>query len=284
MLMRHKDLPNNYITREVVLSKSVERFPFYVREYGYSNKKKIEFKNNYSYNDIVILYSYEGIVRFSKDKTTNYVQPHHIIISACNSSLHFTKTSLHWKFFYMVVSGAHTKLYYNLIRTKNSVIAINPLASTLNHFIDMMDSPALDSDYALMENSLLIHNVLFDLYKTTYNIAEARSFSPIQESDVNTAINYITKNYKQQLTIDDICQVANLSKYYFCKIFKEHTGISVHKYLNEFRVNKSKELLSYSKLSINAIAVEVGFNNALTYIRCFKTSMDMTPSEYRRYF
>lgn len=284
MLIRSKDLPQKHTTWNNKLDTSTERYPFFLKEMGYCNERKIEFGNKYSFNDILILYSYSGVVRYSKSSTTHYIQPHHVIITACNAPLIFTRTSKDWEFFYIIIRGSHAKLYYNLIRTKDSTIAINPLTSTLNHFIDLINVPYIDDDFSSMEHSVLVHSILFELYKATYDISKARMHTPIQETDVNSAITYISNNYMKELSIDDICNEVNLSKYYFCKIFKEYSGISIHKYLNEYRINKSKELLSYSKLTITSIAIEVGFNNSLTYIRCFKQSTKMTPSEYRKYF
>ena len=284
MIIRKKELPNNYIEWKNKSDISTERFPFHVKEFGYCNEKKIEFGNKYSYSDILVLYSYSGVVRFSKNSSTNFVYDHHVILSACNTPLQFTRVSAKWEFFYIIISGTHAKFYYNLIRTKNNTLAINPLTPILSYFIDLVSSNCSQTDYCAMEHSLLIHNILFELYKTVFDISHARTYTPIQETDVNNAIHFISTNYMKDLTIDDICTEVNLSKYYFCKIFKEHTGVTIHKFLNEYRVNKSKELLSYSKLSITSISLEVGFNTALTYMRCFKNSTDMTPSEYRRYF
>ena len=59
---------------------------------------------------------------------------------------------------------------------------------------------------------------------------------------------------------------------------------TLYQYLTEYRVNKSKEYLTYSKLSIHAIATEVGFKSTLTYSRSFKKLTDMTPSEFREAF
>ena len=50
------------------------------------------------------------------------------------------------------------------------------------------------------------------------------------------------------------------------------------------RINRAKELLSYSKLSVATIATEMGFKNTLTFIRNFKAYTNMTPSEYRQNF
>ena len=118
----------------------------------------------------------------------------------------------------------------------------------------------------------------------TRNINEARLLTPVQQTVVNTALKYIDEHYKEELTIDKICAKVSFSKYYFCKIFKEHTGMTLHQYLTEYRVNKSKEYLTYSKLPIHAVALEVGFKNTLNYSRSFKQYVKMTPSEYREAF
>ena len=284
MLIPKKDLPKNYTTWTNTSISPMDRFPFYLKECGFCNERKFEAGEKRSYSDVLILYSLSGVTRYSKNTSTKFIQPHHVIISACNIPLYFTRSTSQWEFFYIIICGPQSKLFYNLIRTKTDVISINPLTPLLDWFIEIVQTIHINDDLNEMKTSLLIHNILFDLYNITYDIMRAKSHTPVQENDVNKVLNYIGKNYQKELTVDIICHEINFSKFYFCKLFKEHLGISIHQYLNEFRVNKSKELLSYSKLSINSIAAEVGFNNSLTYIRCFKKSMNMTPSEYRNNF
>nr|WP_276538846.1 AraC family transcriptional regulator [Murimonas intestini] len=135
-----------------------------------------------------------------------------------------------------------------------------------------------------MRASLIIHNIFFELYNISYNILKTKAITPVQETVINQCLKYIEHNYKNDLDIDTICNEVSFSKYYFCKLFKDHMGITIHQYVSEFRVNKSKELLTYSKLSINAVAASVGYKNPLTYSRAFEKSMHMTPSEYRKNF
>ena len=60
--------------------------------------------------------------------------------------------------------------------------------------------------------------------------------------------------------------------------------MTIHQYLNNFRITKAKELLAYSKLSVTNIATQVGIKNSLTFIRAFERIANMTPSEYRSYY
>lgn len=101
---------------------------------------------------------------------------------------------------------------------------------------------------------------------------------------MNAALRYIAEHFKEGITVDDVCGNIGFSKHYFCRVFKENTGMTIHRYINESRINRAKELLSYSKLSVATIATEMGFKNTLTFIRNFKAYTNMTPSEYRQNF
>ncbi len=235
-----------------------------------------------------MLYSVSGVVRYTKSKDTQYVQPDSVVITACNTPLTFTKVTKNWIFYYFVIGGSHAKLFYNLIRTQSTVTLSNPFSNLLELFMELyttcsMINQAPDT-WHYMKSSLLIHNIFNTIYEQNYNINTIKDITPVQQSIVHTALKFIQENYQQDLTIDTICNEISFSKCYFCKIFKKQIGVTVHQYVNEYRVNKAKELLAYSKLSVNSIATQVGFKNSITFLRAFKKSVHMTPSEYRNYY
>lgn len=279
-----KILPVEFNRKINKLTSQTTSHSFFIKECGYCSERKLIFGTTNDYDDILIVYSLSGIVRFTKNQTTQYIHPDHVIVSACNTPLTFTRTSKNWICFYMVVGGTGAKKYYNLLRTAHSAFSVNPLSPLLDFFIEGVSLDFDSSDYTNMKASLIVHHLLFELYNASYNIAQAKAITPVQETTVNQAIKYIGDNYSKDLSIDSISSEMNFSKYYFCKLFKQHTGVTVHQYVNEFRVHKSKELLTYSKLSINAVAISVGFKNTLTFSRAFKSFMHMTPSEYRKNF
>jgi transcriptional regulator GlxA family with amidase domain len=73
-----------------------------------------------------------------------------------------------------------------------------------------------------------------------------------------------------------------MSKYHFIRVFKETTGVSPMKHLLSVRLSAAKALLRRTDLSVQEIAKEVGYENALTFSRVFKNSEDIAPSEYRK--
>ncbi|HAX51954.1 MAG TPA: AraC family transcriptional regulator, partial [Lachnospiraceae bacterium] len=181
------------------------------------------------------------------------------------------------------------KLFYNLIRTHDNIVLCNPFTNILDSFMELFDILCETTEngndaWKYTHTSLLVHTIFTSMYDIVYNLHEIKELTPAQESSINAALKYISSNYKEDLNIENISNKVGFSKYYFCKIFKQQMGTTIHQYVNEYRINKAKELLAYSKLSISSIASKVGFKTTLTFIRAFERSTHMTPSEYRHYY
>jgi AraC-like DNA-binding protein len=67
----------------------------------------------------------------------------------------------------------------------------------------------------------------------------------------------------------------------FRRVFREYTGFSPAKYIQEVRFNKAKEALTNSTLSVKEIAFMMGFDNYEYFFTAFKRMAGMTPAEYR---
>ena len=68
---------------------------------------------------------------------------------------------------------------------------------------------------------------------------------------------------------------------YLSHLYKRETGKAFTSYLKEYRINKAKELLLNTKLSISDIAYDVGFNDAHYFTICFKEVTGVTPTKFR---
>lgn len=289
MLSPKRTLPSEYNIYYFPATSFATSFPFYIKECGFCSERKFVLGKENNYNDYLLLYSLEGTARHTKSKNTQYIQPHSVVVSACNTPIVFTKVTRQWNFFYFIISGSHARRFYNLIRTQNNIILSNPFLNVLDYVIELYDilsgpSPKTDDTLLHMNTTRLLLDIFTTLYELSDNISKVKELTPVQETVINMALKYISKNYMNDLSIDTICNEISFSKYYFCKLFKKQMGITVHQYVNEFRINKAKELLAYSKLSVSSIASQVGFKTPLTFIRVFQRSVHMTPTEYRSYY
>ncbi len=93
---------------------------------------------------------------------------------------------------------------------------------------------------------------------------------------------YINRNYASDIKIEEIAASVSLSKAYLQRIFRAYTGSTILQSINEARVNRAKQLLRETNLSVGQIVSQAGFKNSQHLIYEFKRTAGITPSEYRR--
>lgn len=93
-------------------------------------------------------------------------------------------------------------------------------------------------------------------------------------------IEWTKEHMLEHISVDDAAEYLHYSKYYFCRFFKENTGVTYLKYLNVLRVNHAIELMKKGYSTTNC-CYECGFENISYFIRLFKEVTGYTTVEYR---
>ncbi len=96
------------------------------------------------------------------------------------------------------------------------------------------------------------------------------------------AIKTMHERIDDDLSLDELAQVAGMSRSSFAAQFKSVTGISPGGYLTQWRMFHACELLRVEKLPVVEVAVRVGYESEISFSRAFKRSLEITPAEYRR--
>lgn len=99
---------------------------------------------------------------------------------------------------------------------------------------------------------------------------------------VDFILEYIHLHYNEDIYLELFADRLNLTKEYISQYFKNKMGINLVNYLNEFRIEKAKKLLSETSLSINEVAQNVGYNTPNSFSRIFKQYVGKSPREYRQ--
>jgi AraC-like DNA-binding protein len=99
---------------------------------------------------------------------------------------------------------------------------------------------------------------------------------------LENVFSYIEKNYSSDISLDEISAVANFSEYYFTRFFKEATGMTFGKYLNNFRVEKAALFLKNEDSSITEVVFKSGFGSIKTFNRVFRQIKGCSPSSYKK--
>lgn len=99
---------------------------------------------------------------------------------------------------------------------------------------------------------------------------------------IDRALSLVHERYNDQISIDDASSACGYGKSNFCRVFKNVMGVSFHQYLNNYRIENAKYLLAETALSIERVAIMVGFQDAKVFCRVFKQTTDKTPGQYRK--
>jgi AraC-like DNA-binding protein/ligand-binding sensor protein len=98
---------------------------------------------------------------------------------------------------------------------------------------------------------------------------------------INRARQFIAEHQTEELSLRRVAQAANMSSYYFCKMFQKATGVNFTSYLSRVRVEKAKSLLLNPNARVSEVAFDVGFTSITNFNRTFKQLVGQSPSHYR---
>lgn len=113
-----------------------------------------------------------------------------------------------------------------------------------------------------------------EVYSSNISENEGRRLSNI--------LNFIMRNYSNQITLEDVANAAYMTPQAFCRYFKKHTGHTFISFLNEVRINDAcKSLISGQKADcISGVAYRAGFNSITNFNRVFKSVIGKSPRVY----
>ena len=121
------------------------------------------------------------------------------------------------------------------------------------------------------------------------------SFPKYVKSGLTESLSYELKNNltklfteeklyrKNDINLEMVAQKLNTTRHNASQIINEHFQMSFHEFVNSYRINEAKHILSDQKqkdLNIIDIAYEVGYNNKVTFNKAFKKDTQLTPTQY----
>jgi len=93
---------------------------------------------------------------------------------------------------------------------------------------------------------------------------------------------YIHEHYGEDINFEELADTIGVSYSYLRRLYNEKLNMSITDYLNNYRIEKAKNLLKNSSLTLQKIAQSVGYSNIQSFKRYFKKYEGITPSEYKK--
>ena len=129
---------------------------------------------------------------------------------------------------------------------------------------------------------LMLSEIACHYQKDVPSLNPSRRDVPVLQDSFTKVLDYIEENLTQDITIDQLSQVAAMNRYYFSTFFKKQMSESPVQYITRKRIRLAIELLKDENLSILEVALRSGFNNAANFNRAFRQLTETSPSEYRK--
>ncbi|WP_064196617.1 MULTISPECIES: AraC family transcriptional regulator [Emticicia] len=127
--------------------------------------------------------------------------------------------------------------------------------------------------FDILSNSTEITTIDDFFFEHQYNQSETARFQKV--------FSYLIENFKEEITLEQIANIADLSPTSFCRYFKNITNKTFVEVLIEFRLQYACQLLNKTDLPIQQIAFESGFGDVPYFNKLFKKHKSLTPKEWR---
>lgn len=143
--------------------------------------------------------------------------------------------------------------------------------SSIEYIFDMINKNIDISDQKIQE---IFFNILDKIDE--YMQLNSKKFN------IEDVIDYINEHYTENIFLDDLAQKYNISSKHLSKKIKQYLNIPFKDYITQLKINKAKELLAQSDITITELFSKVGFQDRISFTRAFKQKTGITPSEYKK--
>ena len=257
--------------------------PLYITSIGHYFAREEYFTEREGYSNYILFLTIDGRGYFKTANTEFYLEKNKFVLLNCKDYvLYKTAADDVWEFKFIHFEGSSAGEYYDIINNGG----VFPV--TANKYSDIENR--IDGIFKICEKEHFLPDVkicseLVGLISAVILEKNAADNSlKRHQNAVTRAIDYMKRNFDNDISVAQIAKQANFSKYYFIKTFRNYTGLAPHEYLSNYRISVAKTMLSSSDFTVEEIAAKVGFAGSNGFIKSFKKALGTTPLKYRNNF
>lgn len=173
------------------------------------------------------------------------------------------------------IAFAANQLVYNISRYIDSQYGYIKKLYDFNKFTDV-DFTSFRSEEEIKEHFIYIVNDIMEVVKK-YKPGDG---NPI----IKKACDYVLQNIDEDITLLTISDKLNLSKNYFCSLFKQETGYNFLEYVTTVKMEWAKRLLKEGNCKTYEVSDMLGYRESSYFSRLFRKYTDYSPAEYKKMF
>ena len=112
-------------------------------------------------------------------------------------------------------------------------------------------------------------------------IPKSNYYEAFSERKQTEVLDFIEAHLDTDIKLEDLAHIAGISKFYFCRLFKQTMQIPPHQYIIRRRIERAKQLLKHSDMTTVEIALECGFAHQSHLSRHFRSIVGISPQKFR---
>ncbi|QUW21481.1 helix-turn-helix transcriptional regulator [Sporosarcina sp. Marseille-Q4063] len=186
--------------------------------------------------------------------------------------------STEWEFLHITLFGKEAlRIYEDIVDEVGHILKLDLYSMPISIILDVLGKVSKNKMNDAFEASSFAYSFLMAINRNILNIKSDEEWP----EPISNAIVFINNNFHAPITLDDIVRASGLSKYHFTRLFSKSINSTPIQYLTNIRINASIDLLKNKNLTIDEIAVKVGFSNGNYFGKVFRSYLDISPGEYR---
>ena len=250
-----------------VISRNTVNLPVYTTSVGGNESQTpVERKNGYPSHHIFIFLSGSGI--FECENKAYTVKGGDAVFLRKNTPHAYYPTQEPFKNVWVTFNGSGCDSLLDYYSCKN--FELFSAGNTLD-IMPLWRAAAKHIDESKL--SLILYSFIIDFFSAAK--------SGKKETRLDAAVQFISKNFRSDISLDTLADLCHLSRFTFCREFKKTYSVSPIEYLMQVRIQNAKRLIvEKPNLKTSQIAALSGFNDASYFCRTFKRFEHCSPGDF----
>ena len=255
--------------------KELQNVLYYPISVGYFDCKSSYAVHRNIHNSYLLIVMMSGALNYQTRRQRGTIRVGQAMLMDCNLPHSYQAQG---KCSFTFIHAQSREIFEYINRSSGSVIRLTD--STRMHELvgELLGYMKDDRRVNEAQTSSMLYGILMVLMQSGGVSGEGN----IGNSIVDQAIEYIQSHLADPLTVESIAANAGYSPSYFSHVFHKETGLSPYRFVVRSRMDRAMQLLQTTRLPVQDIAFQVGFNSVANFSYAFRKEKGMSPHECRR--
>lgn len=263
-----------YIYTPGSVARNLFLYPTIIGHFKYEKGYRLYRK---SFDSFLCIFIKQGSCTIKAYGQTYIAHENQVVFLDCYQP-HFYASDTPWEAEWFHFDGPLARTYFETITQNKNVVISLSATYRFEKYLSKIYTAFKNSDPI---NDAIMNNWIVNLM-TELIVSRESNDGPTNSSDtIEDIVTYIMEHLSDELSLEQLAAKANLSPFYFSRLFKRETGFSPHDYILTSRINHAKYLLLTSQLSVKDICFRLGFSSESAFCTAFKKKTSQSPGVFR---